>query len=135
MNESFFLQALVWVRLLELPLEFWNEDVFVGVARSFGMLLSIDLTTASKRCLSYAHICIGVGEGVDMPEVVTFHSKLGVHNQKLIYETIPFACFHCLKSRHKANQCPKSKVERKKSNHVSISGKDNLGKDMKKVWK
>jgi hypothetical protein len=70
------LQAPVWVRLPELPLEFWNEDVFMGVASSFGVLLSIDPIIASRRRLTYAHICIVVGEGVDMPEVVSFHSNL-----------------------------------------------------------
>ena len=41
-----------------------------------------------------------------MPEFIALHSKLGVHNQKIIYETIPFACFLCLKAGHKAHQCP-----------------------------
>ena len=131
MKESFFVQARIWVRLLELLLEFLNVEVFAGVTRSFGVLLPIDLTIASKRCLTYACICIGVAEGVDMLEVVTFHSKLGVHNQKLIYETILFACFHCLKYRHKASHYPNSKENRKMKPSVSSSGKDNSGKDKK----
>ena len=60
-------------------MEYWNEDVFKGVADSFGELLSIDLVTASKGRLTYARICISVLEGDDMPEVVCFHSKLGTH--------------------------------------------------------
>ena len=106
LNDSFFSQAPVWVRLPELPLEYWNEDVFGGIARTFGELLSTDPITASKRRLNFARICIGVREGTDMPEFVALHSKLGVHNQKIIYETIPFACFLCLKAGHKALQCP-----------------------------
>ena len=85
LNNSFFVQAPIWVRLLELPLQFWDENVFVGVANSFGELLSIYLIITSKRFLTYAHICIGVREGVDMLETMTFHSKLGVQVQKLIY--------------------------------------------------
>lgn len=49
LNDSFFVQAPVWVRLPEMPLEFWNEDVFVGLAISFGEILSIDPIIASKR--------------------------------------------------------------------------------------
>ena len=79
----------------------------MGVVNSFGELLSIDLIIASKRRLTYAKICISVREGEDMPEVVSFHSKLGTHIQQLDYKSIPFACFHFLKSRHKVNQCLK----------------------------
>ena len=86
----------------------------MGVANSFGELLSIDSIIASKSRLTYARICIGVREGDDMPEVVCFHSKLGTHIQKMDYESVPFACFHSLKTRHKVNQCLKVKKENKK---------------------
>ena len=103
LNDYFFAQAPVWVRLPKLPLEYWNEDVFGGIARTFGELLSTDPITASKRRLNFVHICIGVREGIDMPDFIDLHSKLGVHNYKIIYETIPFACFLCLKDGHKAH--------------------------------
>ena len=120
------MQALVWVRLLELPLEFWNEDVFRGVANSFGELLSIHSIIASRSRLTYAWICIGVREGDYMPEVVSFHSKLGTHTQQLDYESVHFSCFHFLKSGHKANQFPKVKAEKKR-----IPSSSNLGKEKK----
>ena len=79
LNESFFQKAPVWVRLLELSMEFWNEDVFMGVASTFGELLSINPITTSKSRLTYARIYVGLREGDDMPEVVVFQSKLGTH--------------------------------------------------------
>ena len=140
LNDSFFAQAPMWVRLPELPLEYWNEDVFGGIARTFGELLSMDPITASKHHLNFARICIGVREGIDMPESVALHSKLGVHNQKIIYETIPFACFLYLKAGHKAHQCPneaKMKITKlvildhtkKTTTHTSGKGK------MKLLWR
>ena len=41
------IQAPVWVRLPGRPLEFWVEDVFQGIANTFGELLSLDLVTVS----------------------------------------------------------------------------------------
>lgn len=73
----------------------------MGVASSFGELLSIDPITTSKSRLTYARICIGVREGDDMPEGVCFESKLGTHIHKMDYESIPFGCFHCFKTGHK----------------------------------
>ena len=115
LNDSFFQQAPVWVKLLALPLEFWNEDVFKGVANSFGELLSIDPSTTSKSRLTYVRICVGVREGDDLPKVVFFQSKLGTHIQQLDHESIPFGYFHCLKMGHKAFQCSKEKSSQKKN--------------------
>ena len=51
LSDAFFLSTLVWVRLPRLPLEFWHEDIFKGIARSFGELVAIDNVTASKSKL------------------------------------------------------------------------------------
>lgn len=42
LNDFFFESAPVWMRLPGLPLEFWLEDVFLGIANSFGELVAID---------------------------------------------------------------------------------------------
>ena len=47
-----------------------------------------------------------------------------VHIEKMIYETVPCACFLYFKSRHKANHYSKAKVERNKSNPTDTSWKD-----------
>ena len=107
----------------------------MSVASSFRELLSISLTTTSKKFLTYAHICVGILEGVDMLKYVSFHSKLGVYKKKMIYEMISFTFFYCLKSRHKANQCPNSKADKKEKSSTSSSGKVPSGQDKKKVWK
>ena len=67
LNNDFLTQAPVWIRFPELPLEYWHEDVLVGIANSFGELLSIDLVTGAKKRLTYARICVGVVKGQDMP--------------------------------------------------------------------
>ncbi|XP_059068306.1 uncharacterized protein LOC131858857 [Cryptomeria japonica] len=46
---SFFYLALVWVRLFGFPLEFWFEDVFKGIASSFGELLAMDPMIAARK--------------------------------------------------------------------------------------
>ena len=83
---------------------------------------------ASKGRLTYARICIEGKEGVDKPDVVCFQSKLGSHTQKIIYESIPFTCFLCLKHGHKAFQCPMAKKEKKIPPHHSK-------KKERKIWK
>ena len=42
LSDTFFLTTPIWVRLLGLPLEFWHEDIFRGITRSFGDLIAMD---------------------------------------------------------------------------------------------
>ena len=72
------IQAHVWVRLHGLPLELWVEDVFKGIANTFGELLFLDPMTVSKRRLNFARFCIGVSRGVDLPESISLKSKFGI---------------------------------------------------------
>ena len=106
LNNDFQSQAPIWIRLSELPLEYWHEDVFDGIARTFRELLSIDPVTVAKKRLTYARICIGVNEGQDMPQFLELQSRLGNRSQKIVYESVPFACFHYKKAGHKAGSCP-----------------------------
>lgn len=99
-NEDFIVQIPVWVKLPSFPLEYWNEEVFAGIAKSFGELLSIDPVTVSRRRLIHARICVVIVPEVDMPKQIEMESKLGKWVQKLEYEMIPFSCFKCKKARH-----------------------------------
>ncbi|XP_059075175.1 uncharacterized protein LOC131875158 [Cryptomeria japonica] len=110
----------MWVKLHGLPMEFWEEDVFARIANTFGELIAIDQITTSRRRLIYARICVGVGPDTNMPEEIEIESKLGKWKQNIIFETIPFAFFHCKKVGHWAKKCP------------SIEGKTYL---KTKVWK
>lgn len=76
-QDESMIQAPVWIRLPGLPLEFWVEDMFQGIANAFDELSSVDPDTVSRRRLTYARIYVGVFQGVDMPEVISLKSKLG----------------------------------------------------------
>lgn len=52
--------AHVWVRLLGLPLEYWHDDIFKGIAEVFGELLSIDPMTATRKRMVYARLCVRI---------------------------------------------------------------------------
>lgn len=106
LNESFFVQALVWVRLLSLPLEFWVKDVCKGISSSFVELLSLDPITMARRRLTFARICVGVMQGMDMPLSIEINSRLGKWVQPMEYESVPFAYFHCKKLGHTTKKCP-----------------------------
>ena len=55
-----------------------------------------------------------------MPEVISLKSELGVWQQNIEYESIPFAYFHCKKSGHWAKKCPTLIFSQKKSKKICI---------------
>lgn len=77
LNDSFFNQALVWVSLPKVLMDFWYEDFFKGIIDSFRELLYIDLIKTSKTRLTYVRICCKVEKGKDIPKVVEIQSRLG----------------------------------------------------------
>lgn len=117
-----------------MPLEYWHEDVFDGIANSFGELLSIDPITVAKKRLTYARICVGVVEGQDMPQVIEFQSHLGRRVHQIDYENVPFACFHCKKVGHKVKACPIFGENEKASKAQNKQAKNKEGAP-RKVWK
>ncbi|XP_059075280.1 uncharacterized protein LOC131875230 [Cryptomeria japonica] len=131
-EDKFLVQVPIWIKLPGLPMEYWEEDVFTGIANSFGELITIDLVTASRRRLIYARIYVGVGAKTDMPEEIEIESKLGKWMQKIVYESIPFACFHCKKVGHWAKRCrsnvvksqSQTKVWKKVDNSLKVSPSD-----------
>ncbi|XP_057864416.2 uncharacterized protein LOC131072293 [Cryptomeria japonica] len=139
MSDSLLVQVPVWVKLPGLPLEYWAESIFSGIASSFGELLSIDPVTTSRRGLTHARFCVGIAHDVDMPEQIDIVSKLGTWKQQIEYESIRFACFHYKKVGHWAKNCPlKPKGENKQAKSIveskkALEKKEDLRKEQMKV--
>ncbi|GLJ26320.1 hypothetical protein SUGI_0506250 [Cryptomeria japonica] len=99
MSDAFFETIHVWVKLPELPLEYWHEDIFKGIAGVFGELLSIDPMTTARKIMVYARICVGVSRSKDLPLLVELVLKLRTLVQTIEFESLPFVCL-CKKAGH-----------------------------------
>ena len=67
LSNAFFLTTLVWVRLPSLPLEFRHEEIFKGIAISFGELVAFDNVTASRSKLQCARIYVKFSHLKNLP--------------------------------------------------------------------
>lgn len=97
LNDSFFLTTPIWARLPGLPLEFWHEDIFKGIASSFGELVALDNATATKSKLHTARLYVKVADLNHLPDKVELISKLGRTLQEISFEDLPNACYACKK--------------------------------------
>ena len=82
LSYSFFLTTPIWARLPGLPLEFWHEDIFKGIASSFDELMALDNATATRTKLQSARLYVKVADLNHLLQKVELISKLGKKTQK-----------------------------------------------------
>lgn len=83
LSYSFFLTTPIWACLSGLPLEFWHEDIFKGIASSFGKLVALDHATTARTKLQSARLYVKVADLNHLPDKVELISKLGKEPKKL----------------------------------------------------
>ena len=92
----------VWIRLNELPIEYYEMEVLSQIGNSVGKILRIDTYTANEARGRFARLCVQVD--VDKPLVTTV--LLGGIHQAVNYEGIHKLCFSCGRIGHRKEACP-----------------------------
>jgi hypothetical protein len=92
----------VWVRLLELPVEYYDKESLLLIGHALGPVLRVDFNTASGTRGRFARLCIQLD--LDKPLIKTI--RVGKVRQAVIYEGIGLLCFHCGRIGHKIDKCP-----------------------------
>ena len=92
----------VWVRLPELPVEYYDKESLLLIGHALGPVLRVDFNTASGNRGRFARLCIQLD--LDKPLIKTI--RVGKVKQAVIYEGIGLLCFHCGRIGHKLDKCP-----------------------------
>nr|XP_023928684.1 uncharacterized protein LOC112040023 [Quercus suber] len=100
-SEATFSAVAVWIRFLELPIEFYDSSVLKEIGRAIGPVLRIDSYTAMGTRASYA--CLFVQ--VDLTKPLIIAVRVGKLCQKVLYEGISSLCFCCGRLGHKLENC------------------------------
>ena len=94
--------VMVWIRLLELPIEYYEESVLRDIGRAIGPVLRVDTHTTLEVRGKFTWLCVQVN--LDEPIVKTIRVD-GVR-QIVQYEGINSLCFSCGRVGHKTEGCP-----------------------------
>ena len=90
-----------WVRLLELPIEFYDTTILRQIGSAIGLVLRTDSFTASGSRGSYARLCIQINLEKPLINIVRVrHLK-----QKFMYKGTGSLCFCCGRLGHKQENC------------------------------
>ncbi|KAK9995977.1 hypothetical protein SO802_020663 [Lithocarpus litseifolius] len=91
----------VWVRLNELPIEYYDATVLWHIDQALETVLRVDMHTATEARGRYACLCVQVDKS--KPLVTTV--RLGHHNQPVAYEGLNRLCFACGRLGHRREAC------------------------------
>lgn len=95
-------KVAVWVRIPELPLEFYNDRFLWRVGAKLGSLLKIDRLTSIHSRGHFARICVEI----DLSKKLVPTIKVMGAVLRLEYEGLHVVCFACGRYGHKQDSCP-----------------------------
>ncbi|XP_075658634.1 uncharacterized protein LOC142628411 [Castanea sativa] len=81
--------AALWVRLPELPIEYYDKEALTDIGRAIRLVLKVDSNTAREARGRYARICVQV----DLEKPLIRSVIIGGEIQQVVYEGVSSLCF------------------------------------------
>ena len=91
----------VWIRLADLPIEFFHPIILRAVGNTIGTFLRIDTITTSVARGRFARICVQI----DLEKPLMPNITIGKFIQKIQYENIPMLFYNCGILGHTQDKC------------------------------
>jgi len=98
-------QVPIWVKLPNLPFEFWSSDFFRLVGNTLGTHLEIDFTYLHSGVCCMGRVLVLLDFRLGLPVELVIKKGNNDFYQPLDYLGIPFRCYRCHGFGHLANEC------------------------------
>ncbi|XP_039008461.1 uncharacterized protein LOC120136524 [Hibiscus syriacus] len=92
----------VWVHILGLPIEYFDETILVEIGKLIGTPLKVDIHTAWTTRGKFARICVEI----DLNKPLLSKVRIGKKIFNVEYEGLHAICFQCGMVGHRASGCP-----------------------------
>jgi hypothetical protein len=97
--------AQVWIRLLELPQEYWMDRTLREIASAVGTPLLIDKATSNRTFGHYARILVDMDFSRRIFHEITVERIGYAFTVEVAYEWMPDYCTHCHNIGHDVSAC------------------------------
>lgn len=94
--------SAIWIKLPELPTEFYDLEILQRVGSKIDTLLKADTCTSAMTRGRYARIFIEL----PFEKPLTTHVFIGMYRQQILYEGFNLLCTKCGRLGHTTNRCP-----------------------------
>jgi len=111
----------LWIRLVELPQEYWRERTLKEIASAVGTLIDIDGPTRNRTFGHYARILVDINLSKRAYDEILVEREGFAFKVEVQYERRQLFCHHCYSIGHNVSTCrwlhpqpPKDKTDRRK---------------------
>ena len=113
----------VWIRLFNVPFEYWTSKGLSYIASAVGCPLHADHITLTRKRLSYARVCVELDARDELVRDFDFQCSNGMWTKVAVdFEWLPIKCSKYGVFGHSLSSCPKdvSKVVDNSSSKVWV---------------
>jgi hypothetical protein len=97
--------ASLWIRLVELPQEYWRERTLKEIATAVGTPISIDGPTRNRAFGHYARILVDIDLSERVYDEILVEREGFAFKVEVQYERRPLFCHHCYVIGHNVTNC------------------------------
>ncbi|KAL8492497.1 hypothetical protein ACS0TY_023903 [Phlomoides rotata] len=109
--------AQVWVRILDLSMEYWQLGILEAMASAFGTLVKIDDCMLHRRMGHYARILVEIDMKTEIIEKIMYKRSGVCSFANLVFERLPKFCRWCGIVGHTTVACTRGRRQDKDDNH------------------
>ncbi|XP_045802788.1 uncharacterized protein LOC123896450 [Trifolium pratense] len=112
-----------WVRIYDLPQEYWRPRILFEIAGGLGTPLILDEATKNRSFGHYARILVDINLSQRLFDDILVEREGHAFYVEIVYEKLPEYCDYCKSIGHPVNSCNKLKPK--------MTVEDNRTKQMK----
>ncbi|KAG8373229.1 hypothetical protein BUALT_Bualt11G0002000 [Buddleja alternifolia] len=116
------LSAVAWVRIPELAIEYYREEIIFCIAKGLGKPIKVDRNTFWASRGKYARICIEIDLSKPLRSAISVNGKL----YPVVYENLPVICFECGRVGHRSSACPKLTMEQEIQPETTVQNSNGM---------
>ncbi|CAA7042856.1 unnamed protein product [Microthlaspi erraticum] len=98
----------VWVRLANLPINFYHRSILMGIAKGLGKPLKVDSTTLHCERARFARVCVEVNLKKPLKGTILVKEE----RYFVSYEGLTNICSKCGLYGHLVHSCPQARMEK-----------------------
>lgn len=108
----------VWIRLYNLPHEYWKEEVFKSISDKLGRFIKSDEAIDKLNSCMYARIYVMLKPHPGLPKIVEITSPMVLWRQEIEVEEIMVKCKLCKDWGHEDHDCQAGQKGKGREDHT-----------------